>query len=113
MKYLFLGYIISNWHYHVSKYGELEQDLFDLLDRLLKPNAPYISAFIIKDCPGKVYLLHITATRGLAAYLNHLIDLGQDANCLDIRKRTPLHLAARQPPPAASIRTELQTPSTM
>lgn len=107
LKHPFLDYALNNWHHHVSKYGDIDQELFQVLDRLLEPNSKALSScrrFMRLDiCKEEVNSrskrtspLHICALKGLTAYAAHLVKLGQDVNSLDPESRTPLHRAAEK-----------------
>ena len=105
MTHPFLDYALNNWHYHVSIYGKFDQELFQLVDRLMEPNSKALSSCrrLMKLDIGKTDVhvrskqispLHICAMKGLAEYALHAVEIGQDLNSLDPESRTPLHRAA-------------------
>lgn len=70
-----------------------------MLDRLWKADNDavqfYLTALDPKFEHSVASPLHVVASKGLAAYTKHLVDLGEDFNKLDNFSRTPLHYAAR------------------
>ncbi|KAL5329318.1 hypothetical protein ACEPPN_002829 [Leptodophora sp. 'Broadleaf-Isolate-01'] len=103
----FLDYALNNWPYHVSKYGKVDDELFQRLDRLMEPKSNSLSLCLrfmslgvrsdeVSHGSKSVSPLHICALKGLTAYSAHLIELGQDMNTIDPELRTPLHRAAEK-----------------
>jgi ankyrin repeat protein len=96
----FLDYAITCWHHHTSKYGHSDDDLFLMLDRLIEPKSKSFSSCLhmmkAESRPGKVSPLYVAASKGLASYTAHLLEIGHDINARDVQMRTPLHLASKE-----------------
>lgn len=93
----FLDYALKYLSYHILKAGESGETLFLLLDRLLVADSETFCLYMTLLEPkfgGGPSPLHLVASKGLAEYTKHLIDFGQDIECLDPQGQRPLHHAA-------------------
>ncbi|CZR68979.1 uncharacterized protein PAC_18880 [Phialocephala subalpina] len=93
----FLDYSLNYLYYHILKTEESDETLFLLMDRLLVADPETFSLYMTllePEFDGEPSPLHLVASKGLAAYTKHLIQLGQDIECLDPQGQRSLHHAA-------------------
>lgn len=97
-KHLFLKYASSSLSYHASQVHQRDKELLELNDRFLGPDSKAFASWLeleetrigISDTSA----LHVASGKGLAYYVEYLIQAGQDVNGLDSKNRAPVHRAA-------------------
>ena len=100
----FLSYASNHWAYHVSHFGEADEELFQAIDDFLLNDSKALASWPelregkssetqIAYCEGSS-ALHLAAGEGLAQYTGHLLGLGQVPDLADERSQTPMHHAA-------------------
>ncbi|KAL8668325.1 MAG: hypothetical protein Q9168_007043 [Polycauliona sp. 1 TL-2023] len=96
----FLRYASRYWSHHARHVSSADKHLFELLDKFTDRNSPYLCGWtdLTADKWNKYSgtVLHLAAKEGLSAYVEHLIDNGNDVNSKDSKDATPLHSASRQ-----------------
>ena len=109
LKHPFLAYAASNWHRHVRKIGNLEEELLAALDDLMLSDTVFEAWTAFENIKtarlhnarskqnneqDKLTPIHAAAATGISNYLVHLIKIGKDLNEAGYRSRTPLFRAA-------------------
>lgn len=97
-RYPFLKYASSFWPHHAKQVSHADSQLFLTLDHFMNFNfKPFTSWLELRKAETGIAdtsKLHVAAGEGLSHYVDHLIQLGQDIDCLDSNERTPVHRAA-------------------
>ncbi|KAK0099478.1 hypothetical protein ONS96_008315 [Cadophora gregata f. sp. sojae] len=98
MKHPFLDYAMNNFYLHVCRHG-LDESLLSQLDAFMRPDNYAFSAWVDMTWDNtyqleKISPLHVAAWAGMADYVEHLLNSGNESNSGDGRLRTPLSWAS-------------------
>ena len=98
LKYPFLDYAAMNWHRHLVKYGRADEELFLLLDDFLIENTRALRFWLDLTLPAKKFYkvtpMHVAADKNLSHYIEHLIHLEHEIECMNDTANTPISVAA-------------------
>jgi len=82
------------------RYDRADEELFLILDDFLIENTRAFHSWLDLTRPGKKFHkltpMHVAAHKNLSHYIEHLLHLGLDIECIDHIIRTPISIAAMQ-----------------